>query len=215
MIEKLPYWVVQIAAVWFLCDKLTLLAKRFEEWDKRREYEKARKKNEKDYYAGYEDVRSVPPGEFPTFEEWLKEREREETERERAKKEKSDLDLLKTFNRKKWEQIMAEKSAKESQEYRAHRAYLESIRPPNVSKIDWLRQHGIYWDPPVGWVAESCGITPAPAVPENPGGVTVPFSQVISIRPAQTPVVPEDPAGVKDTSKEAGESDEGLEYRRL
>jgi hypothetical protein len=69
----------------------------------------------------------------------LRERKREKTERKQAEKEQRDLDLLKIFNRKKWEQIMAEKSAKERQEYRAHRAYLESIRPPDVSKIEWLQ----------------------------------------------------------------------------
>jgi hypothetical protein len=187
----IPNWVVQVAAVWFLYDKINLFSKRFEGWVKRRGYEKARQENEKDYYAGYEDVRSVPPDQFPTFEEWRKEREREETERKQAEKEQRDLDLLKTFNQKKWEQIMAEKSAKERQEYQAHRAYLESIRPPDVSKIEWLQQHGIHWDPPVGWVADSGDIAPNPVVQGNT------------------------PAGVTETVKEAGESQEGLEYRRL
>lgn len=159
MIE-IPNWVVQVAAVWFLLEKVALFEKRTKEWANRRAYEKARKENEEAHYAGYEDVRHVPPDQFPTFQDWLKDREREELQRKQAEKEQSDLELLKTFNRKKWEQIMSEKSAKESQEYREWRAYLESIRPPDVDKMTWLQWHGI-------WIKPHLMTKPEPARPEG------------------------------------------------
>jgi hypothetical protein len=71
----------------------------------------------------------------------------DEYRRQQAEKGQRDLDRLKNTNRKKWEALMEEKSAKEREGYRAQRAYLESIRPSDVSESTWSQWHGIWIEP--------------------------------------------------------------------
>ena len=50
--SEIPNWVVQVAAVWFLLEKVAFFEKWTKEWANRRAYEKARKENAEAYDAG-------------------------------------------------------------------------------------------------------------------------------------------------------------------